>query len=198
MIKLGVFYNCDIELENKIQIIKLLFKEKSKKNKYIDHPVHLSFYVFEAESKNLKKILDEFKKIKKNLNPCSNSITNWKVFENDILTKLNTLCLEMELLNNIQSVQIKIVDTLSKFHVKNNSKMNFSGEFLKSYNLFGYPFVGKHWIPHITIGSLDMSLNEIDIQLDKLFSFPKLITINNLNLYLIEDEKHTLIEKIEL
>ena len=155
MIKLGVFYCVDGILKNNVESIKSFFKTKSKESKYLNHLVHSTLYVFEIESDKIKDVIEKFQSLQKVLSPVSSKINKWRVFENDILTNLNTLCLEIESSKDLFSLQMNIATSFLEFRLK-KTNTDFEGLLKESYNKYGYPFVGEHWIPHITIGSLDI------------------------------------------
>ena len=126
MIKLGVFYCLEDGFKNDVESFKSFFSSKCEISKYLNHLPHLSLYVFNINSNNLSDVIFQFNKMQKSLNQFSSKTVKWKVFENDILTKLNTLCLEIELSNELKFLQMKVVGSLSKFHVKNYSE--YEGE----------------------------------------------------------------------
>lgn len=196
MIKLGVFYCPEGELKNNIESIKSYFTSKSQINKYLDHLPHMTIYVFDIHPTKLNEIIQEFKNLQNKLIPQSLEISKWRVFENDILTSLNTLCLEVELTNDLNLLQEKIVNTLSRHHLM-GMKNTFKGDFKLSNDKYGYPFVGEHWIPHFTIGSLEIDVKKISEHSQGLFKFSKKFEINNLCLFKIEEDSHLLIKKIE-
>ena len=195
MIKLGVFYCLEDGFENDIEYFKSFFSSKCEISKYLNHLPHLSLYVFNINSHNLNDVIFEFNQIQKSLNKLSAKIVKWKVFENDILTKLNTLSLEIELSNELKVLQMKVVDSLSKFHLKSNN--DYIGELKFSNDRYGYPFIGNHWIPHITIGSMDIKSKNLLELSEKLFAFPQKISINNICLFKIKGDHHELIKKID-
>ena len=195
MIKLGVFYCLEDGFKNDVESFKSFFSSKCEISKYLNHLPHLSLYVFNISSNNLSDVIFEFNKMQKSLNQFSSKTVKWKVFENDILTKLNTLCLEIELSNELKFLQMKVVDSLSKFHVKSYSE--YEGELKLSNESYGYPFVGDHWIPHITIGSMDIKSENLLELSEKLFAFPQKISINNICLFKIKGDYHELIKKID-
>ena len=195
MIKLGVFYCLEDGFENDIESFKSFFSSKCEISKYLNHLPHLSLYVFNINSHNLNDVIFEFNQIQKSLNKLSAKIVKWRVFENDILTKLNTLCLEIELSNELKFLQKNIADTLCNFNIKNHDE--FEGEMKLSNDRYGYPFVGNHWIPHITIGSMDIKSKNLLELSEKLFVFPQKISINNICLFKIKDDHHELIKKID-
>ena len=195
MIKLGVFYCLEDGFKNDVESFKSFFSSKCEISKYLNHLPHLSLYVFNINSNNLSDVIFEFNKMQKSLNQFSSKTVKWKVFENDILTKLNTLCLEIELSNELKFLQMKVVGSLSKFHDKSYSE--YEGELKLSNERHGYPFVGDHWIPHITIGSMDIKSENLLELSEKLFAFPQKISINNICLFKIKGDYHELIKKID-
>tara|TARA_B110000483_G_scaffold167493_1_gene198128 strand:- start:618 stop:1208 length:591 start_codon:yes stop_codon:yes gene_type:complete len=194
MIKLGIFLECDTELKDKIKKIKALFISKERKHKYLEHPVHMTFYVFNAQIKDIKEICKKLDAISKKIYPFKISINKWRVFENDILTLLNTLCLDIEKSDDLMKLQLDIGESMIHLHEENNQV--FDGVFKKANKRYGYPFIGSHWIPHITIGSIDMPVNEILKNSNDSFIFPRELIIDNLSLYKIEDDTHQLLYKI--
>lgn len=196
MIRLGVFYCIEGDLKNDINSIKSFFKLKSRVNKYLDHLVHSTIYVFETEPYKLEDIIKQFENLQNTLLPLSSKMNNWRVFERDILTGLNTLCLEIELTKDLKLLQENVVESLCKFHSR-KMKNSFDGDLKSSNDKYGYPFVGDHWIPHITIGSLNIETKKIFEYSEGLINFSSEITINNLGLFKIEGDSHDLIKTIE-
>ena len=72
-----------------------------------------------------------------------------------------------------------------------------SGTAKISNEKYGYPFVGEHWIPHFTVGSLELNPDIIINDIKPLFNFPKKIQFNNLSMYVIDVDSHTLIKSIQ-
>jgi 2'-5' RNA ligase len=196
MIKLGVFYCLDSVLKNNVESIKSFFSGKSRDSKYLNHLVHSTLYVFEIDPKKMNDVIEKFESLQKVLSPIPSQITKWRVFERDILTGLNTLCLEIENTKGLKLLQLNVVDSLYKFHSRKKN-IGFNGDLKFSNDKYGYPFVGDHWIPHITIGSLDIDQNRLIDLSQGMFNFPRGIKINNLGLFQIEKDSHSLIKRIE-
>ena len=196
MIKLAVFYCVDGVLRTNVESIKSFFNGVSEQNKYLNHLAHSTLYVFETEPEKINDVIEIFESLQKVILPVSSHITKWRVFERDILTGLNTLCLEIELTKGLKLLQKNVVQYLCKFYSR-KMKNSFDGEFKSSNDKYGYPFVGDHWIPHITIGSLDISEKKITDFSKGMINFPIEIEINNLGLYQINTDSHTLIKRIE-
>lgn len=196
MIKIGIFYLPDNTLNDEIKVLKSFFAEKSKKNKYIDHIAHTTFYLFNTDVNKLKDIVVQFENLKNNISSFSVEIKDWVIFENDISTSLNTLCLQFNFTNDLMNLQRAVVEALFRNHISSENT-RLEGEFLKSDKLYGFPFVGKHWLPHLTIGSLDIPSKDISRYCNGLFQFPRKVKINNLGLYKIDGDSHELINIIE-
>ena len=103
---------------------------------------------------------------------------------------------DYKLSNELKALQMNVVESIYKNHLK-SKKSHFEGDFKLLNDKYGYPFIGNHWIPHITIGSMDINPEKLLEYSKKLLDLPKEITINNLGLFKIEGDSHQLIKKIE-
>ena len=196
MIKLGIFYSLDDSLKKDIESFKLYFSSKCKTSRYLNHLPHSTIYVFNIESNKIDDVILEFEDFQKSFNQFYTNIYKWKVFTKDIITGLNTLCLEIELSRELKALQMRVVESLFEYHLKSENS-NFEGDFKILNDKYGYPFIGNHWIPHITIGSMDINPEKLLEYSKKLLDLPEEIKINNLGLFKIEGDSHQLIKKIE-
>ena len=171
--------------------------QKSIFSQYFNHPPHITFYTFFINDYDLYNVKKEFYNLGKSQKTLSLRLHDWKIFENDILTGLNTLCLEIKLTNSLHAMQLNIVNKLLKFNLKIPNS-TYVGGFNKSYIKYGYPFVGENWIPHITIGSMDIETLKIKNELKEINIFKDNIKIDNLSLFEIIDDNHKLVDKIFL
>ena len=69
--------------------------------------------------------------------------------------------------------------------------------FLKSQKKYGYPFIGEHWIPHISVGSMNLPKKKL-LELSYNHINSKNLIIDKIGLYEIIDDEHVLIETINL
>ena len=90
-------------------------------------------------------------------------------------------------------LRLRCSDTQTERHHR-NAQTYCGKRFIGKY---GYPYVGKNWIPHITIGSLEIPSKKIFEYLEGLFNFSREITINKLGLFKINGDSHELLKKIE-
>ena len=66
---------------------------------------------------------------------------------------------------------------------------------------YGYPFVGKKWIPHFTIASITNKLNNKNLIIQKFLKqkiIKKKIKINFFSMWLINGDKHIKMFNINL
>ena len=112
-------------------------------------------YCFNTNSR-LKTIKKTFLNEINKKNKIEIYIRSKKVFYNDPLVKLDTLVYEINKSKELIKIQKKIFETFKKFISKNKNE-EFSNKLLNfNMNKYGYPFYGKIWIPHITLGSLEL------------------------------------------
>ena len=178
----------------------------SKKNKvrtiapnssYLNHLVHSTLYVFNS-AKDSSEIIEKINNSIKNIQIFNINIYNWKVFYNDLITKSDTLVLEIEINKKLLNIQNKIVKSLNSIRSNNIYYNNtWEGEYLKSYNNWGFPFVGNHWIPHITIASLSNQNKFINNTIQEDINFPSL-EFNSISLHLVKNNEHIKIKNFTL
>ena len=197
MSKYGIFLMCNDEITKKINDFKKHFLSLNVNNNYLNHPVHISLYVFESNSIDEDKLIESFQGIEKTINNINLKLTDWILFENDILTGLNTICIRIKKVESIEFIQDQVIQSFKSFAIKaKNNKLE--NEYAKSQEKYGYPFVGKHWIPHITIGSVDLTKSKIEEEIKKLENVNLTTKADSLHFYEIKNEKHKLIKKMKL
>ena len=197
MSKYGIFLMCNDEITKKINDFKKHFLSLNVNNNYLNHPVHISLYVFESNSIDEDKLIESFQGIEKTINNINLELTDWILFENDILTGLNTICIRIKKVESIEFIQDQVIQSFKSFAIKaKNNKLE--NEYAKSQEKYGYPFVGKHWIPHITIGSVDLTKSKIEEEIKKLENVNLTTKADSLHFYEIKNEKHKLIKKMKL
>ena len=75
------------------------------------------------------------------------------IFHNDPITGGKTIYFAIKKTPFLDMLQSKLLKLFFKFNT--NSKVKFKYNWMNKNNKrYGYPFVGKKWIPHLTIASL--------------------------------------------
>jgi hypothetical protein len=152
---------------------------------YLHHPVHATLFLFYGEK---QKEVEYTSLIKKDA-PIFKS-AEWLVFENDAVTGGDTLTIGLEKTLDWELLQLDLAEGLKPYILKLIEYPNeWSGPFKISHQNYGFPFVGKHWMPHVSIASFK---NKSFIQ--EAVDTP--IKINEINcgelaLFRIEGETHT-------
>ena len=195
---LGIFIEPQGELKNFIEKWKKKFKEKDRNSKYLNHPPHLSIYV--ANLLNQKKIILEIQSITSNFQSFKINIDKINIFYNDALTNKDTIFLSVKKNKKIFNLQRKLALKLRKFvkHKKNKRIKLDSYKLKNSMDKYGYPFIGSHWIPHFTIGSIKnlKNKNEYKILLKNKIKFRN--NIDKISLWKINGDKHKKIKEFKL
>jgi hypothetical protein len=174
---------------NEFQEFVLSWKKKAELIEpdatYLHHPVHATLFLFYGEK---QKEVEYASLIEKDV-PIFKS-AEWLVFENDAVTGGDTLTIGLGKTLDWETLQINVAESMKPFIIKAIEYPNsWDGPFKKSYQDYGFPFVGKHWMPHVSIASFK---NKSFIQ--EAIHMP--IKINEINcgemaLFRIEGETHT-------
>jgi hypothetical protein len=185
LIKYGYFWVPGNEFEEFVLSWKQKVEFVEPDAVYLHHPVHATLFLFYGEK---QKEIEYTSLIKKDA-PIFKS-AEWLVFENDAVTGGDTLTIGLEKTMEWELLQLDFAEAIKPFIIKPIEYPNeWSGPFKISHQNFGFPFVGKHWMPHVSIASLQ---NKLFIQ--EAIHMP--IEINEINcgelaLYRIEGETHT-------
>ena len=194
---IGVFIEPKGKCNDFIKRWKKLFKSEFELNNYASHPPHLSIYV--GNLKLNKSLILELQKLSKKFNEMEIVINKLDIFQNDIFTNKDTIFLKVKKNNKLLKYQLCVAKIVKNYILSSKKKIKFSNKNLdESYQNFGFPFVGKHWIPHFTLASVksfdNSNLYKKIIKEKILFKFK----INKISLWKINKEKHKKILDIKL
>lgn len=189
--KYGIFLEPDLELCKKILNIKQVVKLLENNAIYVNHPPHLTLYFFESENFNFFQVNQVLAKINSERHKIITEILGIKVFSNDIITGKETVYYELQKTTSLSNFQLLIANALSSFALIKKNDNLFEGDYKKSYNEYGFPFIGDHWIPHFTIASVSKQTLK-NLKLNKLKSK---VFFNHFSLYKIKNDKHILLKK---
>jgi 2'-5' RNA ligase len=153
--KIAIFIEPSSKDLKSISKWKNLIKENFGDQTYLDHPAHSTLALFNLKKKIDKSFFEKFKNKISLLKKFNIIISKPNIFYNDPISKGDTLHYSIKTnkkLINLQMIILnlfkKIEKNILKDQVYDNSKFN------KNYKKYGFPFVGKDWIPHFTIASI--------------------------------------------
>jgi hypothetical protein len=157
---------------------------------YTKHPPHLTIYHFSTN--NIEKCVQEISSFKWIHNGIDISIKNTNVFWDDKLALGHTLYYQLEKNDYLYDLQLGVANKLKDYVIRKGNVRNQlkDDHLLYSYQKFGFPFVGPHWIPHFSVASLrvdkdHMMLSDFLSQKNH-FKFK----ISNYSLWEIEGDLH--------
>lgn len=156
-----------ITLDPEEKLINLINKQKKLvrdfvgEQEYLLDPPH--FTLFRLKLKTPNKTLSKLEEITKNIEKFPINITGFHTFYDDLQTQKNTITysLSQQNIKYFRKIQLQIVNLLNKVNTKKfytkdeDIYQKMSGIEKLNVDNFGFPFVGKNWIPHITIVSIE-------------------------------------------
>jgi broad specificity phosphatase PhoE len=148
--KYGIFWIPNEELYQYVEVWKNRFQKIEPDASFLNHPVHSTIFLFYAHEQDQSQFISKIKNVKIDF-----LVNTWKIFYNDLVTGGDTLSIGLVPNSLAFKFQLDLAESLLKFIVKPISyKNSWEGEYKKSYERYGFPFVGSHWIPHLTIASV--------------------------------------------
>jgi 2'-5' RNA ligase len=148
--KYGLFWIPNEELNQYVESWKNRLRKVEPDAIFLNHPVHSTIFLLNAFEQDQSEIISSIKNEKISL-----LVDSWKIFENDLVTEGDTLSIGLVPNSLVFDFQRDLAESLLNFIKKpifyNN---NWQGKYKESYDRYGFPFVGSHWIPHLTIASV--------------------------------------------
>ena len=200
MVKIAAFIIPNGKIRLKIINLKNEVKKKFGLQPYLLHPPHCTLLTMNVSNKFLtKKKLFHNLKIKTR-NKAILNIRKKNIFFNDPITKGNTIYFKIQKTFFLNILQLNLLNIFSKYRIKTKSKFKYKW-MDKNLKRYGYPFIGKTWIPHFTIASLkNVDLNKekkfIKNFLSKKNNFKE--TVKKIYIYKISGEKHIYLWSIDI
>ena len=102
--------------------------------------------------------------------------------------------------SHLHELQLQIAETIAPFSNESSvpGYVKVSPILLKSFELYGFPFVGDHWIPHMTIASLRVKSGHKLIEAFLCQSETFQMKVEEVSCWRIEEDQHTLLERTTL
>jgi 2'-5' RNA ligase len=132
---------------------KALLEARMPGQAYTQHPPHATLLFGDYGSPDLWLTTLESRLAR--IKTFSVTTVGWQEFPHDILAGGgHTVAFRVGLTEALLSLQLAVAEELSPFRTAIPSHPLASIEpFATSLKRYGFPFVGRHWIPHLTIGS---------------------------------------------
>ena len=148
--KYGIFWIPNEELNQYVESWKNRFRKIEPDAFFLNHPVHSTIFLFNAHEQDQSKIISRIKNVKIDF-----LVNSWKIFYTDLVSGGDTLSVGLVPNSLAFEFQQELAESLLDFipppFFYNNI---WEGKYKESYARYGFPFVGSHWIPHLTIASV--------------------------------------------
>ena len=189
--KYGIFWIPNEELNQYVESWKNRFRKIEPDAFFLNHPVHSTIFLFNAHEQDQSQIISRIKNVKIDF-----LVDSWKIFYNDLVTGGDTLSVGL-IPNSLafqfqQDLSVSLLDFIKIPLFYNNI---WEGKYKESYDRYGFPFVGSHWIPHLTIASVK---NEGKKLIDEIKTTPVNLNLKesggSLALFKILGDSHQLIQ----
>ncbi len=195
---LGIFICPDGSLKSKI----LSWKEKIQKElieqPYTKHPAHLTIINSKINKENIA--ISKIRKYLRDTKSFNLDVKKNDVFWNDIITGGHTIYFSIERTKQLQNIQNNLAVIMSKYKSENKIPKIFHPNKLlsNSYKIYGFPFVGDHWIPHFTISSLKIKKSHKIIKEFLSNKNNSSFRVDKISIWRINKDKHQMLEEISL
>lgn len=162
---------------------------------FCSHPPHCT--IIHTNLNNINIVIEKIKLFASNISSFQIDIVRPDVFWDDTLCNgYHTLHWKIDKNNEIMDLQVRLASTLSPYIERSVKPITFKEpRFSKSYDTYGFPFIGDHWIPHMTIASLSTSrkndLINSFLNQDQLFK----MNVDHIELWEIQNDDHKLMKK---
>ena len=194
--KIAIFIEPSNEINKKIIKWKKLIKRSFGNQKYSNHPVHLTLAVYKFKKRPTNFFYNSLKKDISIIKKFNIYLSKANVFYNDELINGNTLYFSVKKKQKIFNLQKKIILIFKNLRKNMIIKRNFKNPKLNKNSLnYGFPFVGKIWIPHLTVSSISLSSdkNKMSKLIEDFLSqkiHNKKIKVNKISIWKINGDRH--------
>jgi len=163
MSKFGIFFEPEEKLAWFVKDCKKRVDQVLPNQAYCNHPPHSTILC--TWLKEIEKVKLVLKELLSEEVPIPYSVEESMCFYDDALTGGHTVAIKIDDPScKMADLQIKVAEGLSKFidfqSAPKPSGFLLSDLFRSSYEKFASPFVGAHWIPHMSIASLKVEKDD--------------------------------------
>ena len=195
----AVFIEPKGELRTNILKWKEMVKIKYPNQSYCLHPPHST--LIHVNVKQEEMAIQVVGNILKDITAFKNRIIETDVFWNDgVAGGGHTLYWKIEANQILFDLQMQVAQSLIPF-VSNNLEpkfVKFVPLLKNSFDRYGFPFIGNHWIPHMTIASLKTCQHDplIEEFLEQSCEFE--LDVSEVSCWRVENDQHNCLEKYKL
>jgi 2'-5' RNA ligase len=161
---------------------------------YVTHPPHCTLWVGQLERPNEADSALEAALAR--TTSFSSSLEGPFVFENDALADGGTTCaFRIASAASLQRLQRCVADAVAP-HLMRAAETEWPEPlrfepFLSSCRRYGFPFVGEHWIPHITVGTVPRDEGRSFVPTFMETELTGTMAVNGVTLWRVEGDRHT-------
>ena len=194
----GVFIVPEGKLKSRIVHWKNKIEKELNEQPYTNHPPHLT--IIHSDIKEKKTAIHEIKECLDGLRPFDLTVQKNNIFWDDLFTDGHTLSYNIKKNEYLNDIQKKLSSVFFKYKKHSGISDSFKShkQLYDSYVDFGFPFVGKHWIPHFTISSLKVAKNHKIIRDFLLDKIDISIKVNKISIWKINGNQHQMIKEFAL
>ena len=192
----GVFIEPDAELDKFIRTQKKVVSSQRPGEAYTDHPPHATLIVGAYHSPDIwLELLEDLV-----LPAFDIQVVGYHVFENDAMAcGGHTVVHRIQLSEHLVVAQRAVAEVLADFVECATPNYAFNVEPMRSsQERYGFPFIGEHWIPHMTVASINGQLNDPLIE-DLLSEKCRMrVRVEALQVWRVENERHEMVARLPL
>ncbi len=203
VIKVGCFIEPEENLLDHIMHEKeLIPKYFEGPYMYLSHPPHLTLFTLHVSRNQIRDLIFAARKEVKVHSNFFIETKNIYIFYNDVLTGGHTVTREVRKSQQLEALQMRLIEAARPFRdTCAELRSGITEETLKTnFEVYGFPFVGEIWVPHITISSIGATknnVNALNIHTTKLkYNYSQ--NVSKVSYWLIKGDNHKKLTEIEL
>jgi hypothetical protein len=163
MNKFGIFFQPEEKLARFIMDCKKRVDQTLPNQAYCNHPPHSTILC--TWLREIEKVMLLLEELLSEEVPIPYNVKESMCFYDDVLTGGHTVAMKIDDTSfRMSDLQVKVAEGLSTFidfrAAPKPSGFLLSDPFRSSYKKFASPFVGSHWIPHMSIASLEVEKDD--------------------------------------
>ena len=190
--KIAILIRPNPNISKTVNYWKKKIKESNKKFIYISDIPHLTLFTAKIKKINqIKKEIDSFVSAKEKFDI---KVKKTSYFNKDLITGGDTPYFKIEYSHKLFSLQKELAELLKNYTQK-KTDLNLKNFYRKSQQKYGFPYIGKHWIPHISLCSVLDKINKIYLKKFLGLKINLKSTISNIYLYKVVNDKLVYVKK---